>query len=225
MHTPRQPGTPSFLCSRQLACLVDGVVARPVASFAPPRPTPASLVAATTTTSFYFAQTCCIRGLKKLLCACSTARPACLSTTAGSTTTTTTQRYPRPNPKCNPVPAPPFQSATQREVFARKAALARAANDAALPALVELVDFCATQGLGPQGPGSLFDVANCPGLADLTANGTLAPFPSAAAILERFTAEFRALELGHGFTEQQTNMDMSNLWDPAYPFLVSTKAF
>ncbi len=107
--------------------------------------------------------------------------------------------YPRPCPHDNPLAKPPKQSARAKQIFARMNASAEAASAVALPQVAELVDFCATQGMGPAGPGTLFDVQNCPGLADLTQNGSVAPFPNAAQILQRFVEEMRASEYGHGY--------------------------
>ena len=108
--------------------------------------------------------------------------------------------YPRPCPHDNPPVKPPQQSASAKEIYDRENAQAAAASKAALPALVQLIDFCATQGLGADGmPGSLFDAVHCPGMADLTENGTLATFPSAAQIVQRFYEEMWVSEFGHAF--------------------------
>jgi hypothetical protein len=53
--------------------------------------------------------------------------------------------YPRPNPVSNPVPSPPAQSARQQEIYANRSLLAAHASNAALPALTQLIDFCATE--------------------------------------------------------------------------------
>ena len=77
---------------------------------------------------------------------------------------------------------PPKQSDVQKEIFARMDA--RAANDsqAVLPALTELIDFCA------KAEPELFSPKGCPGLADLTDNGTLAPYPTAGLLATQINA-------------------------------------
>ena len=126
--------------------------------------------------------------------------------------------YPRPNPLDNPVPIPVAQSDAQKQIFANRTALAEAASNAALPNLTALIDFCAnytTDGT------HLFDAVKCPGLADLTQNGTLAPWPTTAQILERFDAEVRAAEYGHGFFTLTKNTTTRNVFNPSYEFLIN----
>jgi hypothetical protein len=107
---------------------------------------------------------------------------------------------PRPCPRDNPPVKPPKMSAGAQAIYDRMNVLAAAASDAALPALAELVGFCAAKGLGPDGqPGSLFSAEHCPGMADLTGNGTLAPYPSPAQIIRRFVEETWASEFGHAY--------------------------
>ena len=53
--------------------------------------------------------------------------------------------YPTPNPSNNPVLTPPAQSARQKEIFANRSLLAQQAAAAALPALTELIEFCAAE--------------------------------------------------------------------------------
>ena len=103
---------------------------------------------------------------------------------SGSTSTSCCfkRAYPRPNPVDNPVPKPVQQTERAMKIFANRSAMAAKASIAALPKVTHLVDVCANL-------TKLFTPQNCPGLADLTDNGTLAPWPSAAQILERFSAE------------------------------------
>jgi len=126
--------------------------------------------------------------------------------------------YPRPNPIDNPVPVPIAQSDLQKEIFANRTVEAAAASAAALPTLSALVDFCAnytTDGT------HLFDVTECPGMADVTENGTLAPWPNASQILERFSAEVRAAEYGHGYQTLTSHPNVSNVFNPSYEFLLN----
>ena len=96
--------------------------------------------------------------------------------------------YPIPNVNDNPVPTPPLQSDAQKAIFANRSSLAAAAAADALPALESLIDFCASY--SPDGGAThLFDAASCPGMADVTRNGTLKPWPNASEILSRFSQE------------------------------------
>jgi len=127
--------------------------------------------------------------------------------------------YPNPNPFDNPVPTPPAQSTRQQAIFANKSAAAAAASQAALPNVTALIDFCANVSLSD---GShLFDVANCPAMAAVTANGTLAPWPSGAQIAERFALEIRAAEYGHGYHTLTSNPSLKNVFNPSYEFLLN----
>jgi hypothetical protein len=116
--------------------------------------------------------------------------------------------YPRPLPRDMPILKPPQQTSRDKEVFASLQAQAALASTAVLPALTAFIDYCAanaTDGAGQ--PYNLFGTTNCPGLADLTANGTLAPYPTGAQVVQRFLDEVRAMEVGHGFQP---------LWDTSW---------
>ena len=100
--------------------------------------------------------------------------------------------YPRPNPSDNPVPKPPKQSEAQKLVWGNNSLNASVASAAALPALLEMVEYCAENAVYPDKPNEsyhLFNTTNCPGMADVTNNGTLAPWPNASQLVERFSAE------------------------------------
>jgi hypothetical protein len=108
--------------------------------------------------------------------------------------------YPRPLPRDMPIVKPPQQTDRVRDIFAGMATKAAAASAAVLPALESFIAFCAVNATDSAGdPQDLFGVVACPGLADLTANGTLAPYPTAAQIVQRFADELRAMEFGHGY--------------------------
>jgi hypothetical protein len=99
-----------------------------------------------------------------------------------------------------PLVKPPQQSARAKELFASLASKAAAASAMAAPSLYAMVDFCAANATDSSGVAEdLFAPPKCPGLADLTANGTAAPWPSSAQIVQRFVDELLALEYGHGF--------------------------
>ena len=100
--------------------------------------------------------------------------------------------YPLPNVNDNPVPIPPLQSEAQKAIFANRSSLAAAASAEALPALESLIDFCANYSTNG-GASHLFDAASCPGMADVTQNGTLKPWPNASEILARFSQEARCM--------------------------------
>ena len=120
--------------------------------------------------------------------------------------------YPRPNPATNPVPMPPKQSAVQIQAFAERSAMAHVASTAAIPKLVELINYCAVNSSTP-----LFDATSCPGMAGVS-NGTL---PTAMQLLDRFADEVRAVEFGHGYSTLSPFMDLSNMFNPSYPFLMN----
>jgi hypothetical protein len=108
--------------------------------------------------------------------------------------------YPRPLPVDMPILTPPQQSWRAKEVFARMAARAAEASAAVLPALETFIGYCAENATDAAGnKQNLFGVALCPGMADLTANGTLAPYPTPAQIVQRFSDEMRAVEFVHGY--------------------------
>jgi hypothetical protein len=122
-------------------------------------------------------------------------------TTDGSSSTCCYRRsYPRPCPLDMPILKPPQQSGRAKELFAAMAARAKAASEAVVPALADFIEFCAANAVDRNGrPENLFGVDLCPGLADLTANGTLAAWPSPAQIIQRFSDEMLAMEYGHGY--------------------------
>jgi hypothetical protein len=108
--------------------------------------------------------------------------------------------YPRPLPFDMPIQKPPPQSARVKEIFAGLAERAAAASASIAPTLEAFIDYCAYNATDAAGNlQNLFGVAQCPGLADLTANGTTAPWPAAAQIIQRFSDEVRAMEFGHGY--------------------------
>ena len=92
--------------------------------------------------------------------------------------------YPRPCPVDNPIKMPLKQSARAKEIFQRMDELASAASDRDLPKLIEFIDYCLANATT-----DLFGVKLCPGMADVTLNGTLAPRPTSVQLLERFSAE------------------------------------
>jgi hypothetical protein len=109
--------------------------------------------------------------------------------------------YPRPCPLDMPILTPPQQSARAKEIFARMADRAAAASAAVLPELAAFIDYCAANATDSSGNlQDLFGLQQCPGLADLTANGTLAPWPTGAQIAQRYSDEMLALEIGHGYS-------------------------
>eukprot|EP00750_Incisomonas_marina_P029347 INCI716.4.p1 GENE.INCI716.4~~INCI716.4.p1 ORF type:complete len:481 (-),score=65.57 INCI716.4:475-1917(-) len=128
--------------------------------------------------------------------------------------------YPLPNVNDNPVPIPPLQSEAQKAIFANRSSLAAAASAEALPALESLIDFCANYSTNG-GASHLFDAASCPGMADVTQNGTLKPWPNASEILARFSQELRVAEYGHGYHTLTSNPNISNVFNPAYEFLLN----
>ena len=80
--------------------------------------------------------------------------------------------WPRPSPLGNPVPPPPPMSDLQKAIFANVSELAAAASAAALPQLTELIDFCAENATVGGKPFPIFGATECPGMADITQNGT-----------------------------------------------------
>ena len=114
---------------------------------------------------------------------------------------------------------PPAQSANQVRIFANRTKLAANASAAALPALVEHITFCSN--ITAADGNYIFGAVACPGLADLTNNGTLAPWPTANQILERFSAEVKAAEYGHGYFTLTRTPDTMNVFNPSYPFLLN----
>jgi hypothetical protein len=107
--------------------------------------------------------------------------------------------YPRPCPLDMPILTPPQQSGRAKEIFATMADRAAAASAAVLPDLLAFIDYCAANATTASGAlEDLFGRQNCPGLADLTANGTLAPWPTSAQIVQRYSDEMLAMEVGHG---------------------------
>ena len=124
--------------------------------------------------------------------------------------------YPRPNPSKNPVPTPPTQTEEQKMIFANQSALAAAASAAALPELTNLISFCAANASVP-----IFDAEHCPGMAYATANGTLAPYPTAEQLIERFAAAVRGAEYVHGFATLDKAEPSQRVFDPTYPFLMN----
>jgi hypothetical protein len=87
-----------------------------------------------------------------------------------------------------PLVTPLQQSARAREIFSNTIAPnAAAASAAATPAVAALVDYCAANATDDSGNLlHLFNATNCPGLADLTANGTTAPWPTGAQVVKRY---------------------------------------
>ena len=131
--------------------------------------------------------------------------------------------YPRPCPLDMPIVAPPKQSARAQAIFANRSQLAQAASEAVMPQLEALVDFCVKNA-----SSSLFTPAVCPGLADLTLNGTIEP--SAAQIVQRFGDEMKALEYAHGYapmwdawgcTGGNCLRDWRDLFNPSFPVLLN----
>ena len=138
--------------------------------------------------------------------------------------------YPRPCPLDMPIPLPPKQSNRTKEIFADRSARAEAASAAIMPALERLVEFCLLNSTSTTYPDGLFGVASCPGLADLTENGTLGPYPSPAQIIRRFGDEMKALEYGHGYAPLWDGWgcqpgvclaDRTQLFNPAFPMLLN----
>ena len=102
--------------------------------------------------------------------------------------------WPRPNPANNPVTVPPKQSPFQQELFANHSKAAAAASAAAVPELTSIIEYCSEHAVDHAGrPYPMFNATNCPGMADLTNNGTTASSPSAAQILKRFSEEVCSL--------------------------------
>jgi hypothetical protein len=120
--------------------------------------------------------------------------------------------YPRPNPWTNPVPSPPVQTATQQAVYAKAAAEAAAASAFFQPALEAVIAYCSANATSGGTPISIFGPEMCPGMADLTANGTLAPYPTPAQILQRFSAEMAAAENGHGYGAWRVKQRSRRWW-------------
>jgi len=125
-------------------------------------------------------------------------RVTAVTTDASGDTCCYRRAYPRPCPVDMATAAPPKQSARTQAIFADMSAKAAAASAAVVPALEEFIAFCAANGTTTE-PGGLFGVAACPGLADLTNNGTTAPYPSADQIVARFSEEALAMEYTHGY--------------------------
>ena len=111
------------------------------------------------------------------------------------------------------MPAPPQQSVIQRAAFQNRSVAAAAASAAALPKLVELVEFC-TANTTP----SIFGTSLCPGMSDVTEGGRLAPHPSASQILDRFSESLRAVEVGHGFNPTLKFTNLHTVLGAEYPF-------
>ena len=131
--------------------------------------------------------------------------------------------YPRPCPKDNPVPVPPKQSDRAQEIFARMNAKAATASAGVLPNLTRMIEFCSANAVDGGGlPQVLFGADMCPGMADLTDNGTVAAFPSATDILRRFSEEFRVAEFGHGYAPLYTVQTLMSAYDVVntnFPFV------
>ncbi len=85
--------------------------------------------------------------------------------------------------------------ARNRKFLYYPAAACTAAAAAATTTTATTITTRACCRYGPAGATRhLFDAVACPGMADVTANGTLAPWPSAAQILQRFAEELAAAE-------------------------------
>ena len=133
--------------------------------------------------------------------------------------------YPRPCPLDNPIIAPPKQSPRAQEIFARMNASAQVASDAALPALEAIIAYCSANATNSSGlPANMFSAEHCPGMADLTANGTLAPYPTPQQIIQRFGEEMLAAEFGHGYAPAytvQTLMQKEQVFNPSFPVILN----
>ena len=127
--------------------------------------------------------------------------------------------YPTPNPVENPVPTPVAQTDRQTAIFANRSALAANHSATAFDTVVELVEFCSKYTV--DNISYLFAAAECPGMADVTENGTLAPYPSAEQILERFTSQLRAAEYSLGFSLLTLTPNVSNVFNPSYEFALN----